>query len=169
MSANGQRSQNTRKIKGSRNTRNRKGRLPNKQRGIRRFSKAIVFPSVEDCKIIHEEIMIQTGDAPSYSAWSKSQLSFCLDFMEYGTYGFDSHPTLFEKTAYLMESIAGKQAFGDGNKRTATAIAFTFLRENDYTLKISKKEAVWVTIQIDQESITHLELVTWLRKHSHPC
>lgn len=45
-------------------------------------------------------------------------------------FGVDAYPTLFEKAAALLQSIARNHALLDGNKRTAWASAWVFLELN---------------------------------------
>ncbi|KXO97998.1 type II toxin-antitoxin system death-on-curing family toxin [Tsukamurella pseudospumae] len=49
-------------------------------------------------------------------------------------FGADAYPTLYAKAAALMQSIARNHPFVDGNKRTAWASAWAFLRLNGVNL-----------------------------------
>ncbi|WP_280470665.1 type II toxin-antitoxin system death-on-curing family toxin [Nocardia farcinica] len=49
-------------------------------------------------------------------------------------FGVDAYPTLFEKAAALLQSIARNHALLDGNKRTAWAAAWVFLELNGIEL-----------------------------------
>ncbi|ETD30773.1 phage killer protein [Williamsia sp. D3] len=46
-------------------------------------------------------------------------------------FGLDAYPTLWDKAAALMHSLANNHALLDGNKRTAWASAWLFLAIND--------------------------------------
>ncbi len=48
--------------------------------------------------------------------------------------GEDAYPTLWDKAAALLHSLARNHAFVDGNKRTAWASAWAFLRLNGVDL-----------------------------------
>ncbi|UMB69039.1 type II toxin-antitoxin system death-on-curing family toxin [Mycobacterium paraterrae] len=48
--------------------------------------------------------------------------------------GDDAYPTLWDKAAALLHSLARNYAFVDGNKRTAWASAWAFLRLNGIDL-----------------------------------
>jgi death on curing protein len=48
--------------------------------------------------------------------------------------GDDAYPTLWDKAAALLHSLARNRAFVDGNKRTAWASAWAFLRINGIDL-----------------------------------
>lgn len=49
-------------------------------------------------------------------------------------FGEDAYPTVWEKAAALMQSLARNHAFVDGNKRTAWVAAITFLEVNGHLL-----------------------------------
>ncbi len=49
-------------------------------------------------------------------------------------FGDDAYPTLLDKAAALLHSLARNHAFVDGNKRTAWASAWAFLRLNGIDL-----------------------------------
>ncbi|GAA4473728.1 type II toxin-antitoxin system death-on-curing family toxin [Rhodococcus olei] len=50
-------------------------------------------------------------------------------------FGLDAYPTLYDKAAALLHSLARNQALVDGNKRTAWAAAWLFLGYNGITLR----------------------------------
>jgi death-on-curing protein len=49
-------------------------------------------------------------------------------------FGEDAYPTIWEKAAALLHSLACNQGWVDGNKRTAWVAAMTFLQINDHPL-----------------------------------
>lgn len=49
-------------------------------------------------------------------------------------FGEDAYPTIWEKAAALLQSLARNHAFVDGNKRTAWMATVTFLRANGHQL-----------------------------------
>lgn len=51
-----------------------------------------------------------------------------------GAYDVEAYPTLFEKAAALLHSLASNHAFVDGNKRTAWWSTAVFLMINDWRL-----------------------------------
>jgi len=54
--------------------------------------------------------------------------------------GQDLHPTLFDKAAAYLYHIARNHPFIDGNKRTASALALTFLEMNGVKIKIDVRD-----------------------------
>ena len=73
--------------------------------------------------------------------------------------GQDAYPTLTEKAAALMHSLAGNHALIDGNKRLALLATAVFLRINGYVLDLTDGEAFDLTMsvaagQLDAEAIS---------------
>jgi death-on-curing protein len=73
--------------------------------------------------------------------------------------GQDAYPTLTEKAAALMHSLAGHHALIDGNKRLALLATAVFLRINGYVLDLTDDEAFDLTMsvaagQLDAEAIS---------------
>lgn len=64
---------------------------------------------------------------------NKERLQEALDIAN----KFDNH---ILKSAYLMASIAWAQPFSEGNKRTGSTVADTFLRMNGFKLTINDKD-----------------------------
>ena len=52
-------------------------------------------------------------------------------------FGEDAYPTIHEKAAALLQSLATNRALIDGNKRTAFAAMYTFLAINQVRLTAS--------------------------------
>lgn len=50
-------------------------------------------------------------------------------------FGHDAYPTLWDKAAALFHSLARNHCFVDGNKRTAWASSWAFLRLNGINLR----------------------------------
>ena len=73
---------------------------------------------------------------------------------------------LFEEAAALLESLAGNQAFLDGNKRTAFVIADTFLRVNGHYLDVETAAAHrFINDSIEQKEFNFTAILDWLKAH----
>lgn len=83
--------------------------------------------------------------------------------MEFG--GEEAYPTMWEKAACYMESLAKYHVFVDGNKRTAVAATARFLRLNGYRLTATNKglEQCIVGVIVKKRSIP--SIAAWLEKH----
>ena len=55
-------------------------------------------------------------------------------------FGEDAYPTIHQKAAALLQSMASNQALADGNKRTAWAATRLFYGLNDYRITATADE-----------------------------
>jgi len=70
------------------------------------------------------------------------------------------HPTISEQAAAYLYHIAMNHPFIDGNKRTAFAVADTFLRLNGCTLNLTDDRAYDLVMQVARGTMTKEELST---------
>ncbi len=70
------------------------------------------------------------------------------------------HPTISEQAAAYLYHIAMNHPFIDGNKRTAFAVADTFVRLNDFSLDLTDDRAYDLVMQVAQGTMTKEELST---------
>lgn len=63
-------------------------------------------------------------------------------------FGADAYPTLWDKAAAMMESLARSHPLVDGNKRLALAGTVVFLGMNGFRLTMNNDEAYDFTIKV---------------------
>jgi len=63
-------------------------------------------------------------------------------------FGSDAYPTVYDKAAALMESLARNHPLVDGNKRLALASVIVFLGMNGVRLVVTNDEAYDFTIEV---------------------
>lgn len=63
-------------------------------------------------------------------------------------FGSDAYPTIWDKAAAMMESLARNHPLVDGNKRLALAGIVVFLGMNGISLKMSNNEAYDFTMKV---------------------
>ena len=80
--------------------------------------------------------------------------------------GQDLYPDLFQKTAALMESLAGNHPFVDGNKRTAITAASLFMLQNGRRLQTTNEALEQFTWQVVNEQLPLDEMALWLGNFS---
>lgn len=89
----------------------------------------------------------------------------CLERPKTAIGGHEMFPTLFLKTAAVIESVARNRPFIDGNKRTAYLIGMEFLAINGYVLEPDpgeiEKFMLWVVI----EKPLLEEIAAWLERN----
>jgi death-on-curing protein len=80
-------------------------------------------------------------------------------------FGEDAHPTLFEKAAALLHSLASNHALVDGNKRTAWASAIVFLDLNGHELEefLDEDAAEELVLAVAQSQLEIAEIADRLR------
>ncbi|MFQ3647420.1 MAG: type II toxin-antitoxin system death-on-curing family toxin [Anaerolineae bacterium] len=91
------------------------------------------------------------------SAVNRPKLSF---------YGQSQFPTLHDKAAALLESLAYHHLFADGNKRTALLAVTRFLEVNGWQPTWSAQAEYDYILQVAQGKQTLEQIAAWLRAHS---
>jgi death-on-curing protein len=77
-------------------------------------------------------------------------------------FGEDAYPTLPEKAAALLHSLARNHPFADGNKRTATIAAIFMLQVNGLRVKWNAEEALHQILQMAEGQRTPGDFAAWL-------
>jgi death on curing protein len=81
----------------------------------------------------------------------------------------DAYPTIHEKAASLIHSIARNHALVDGNKRLALAGGIAFLGVNSLRLTMSEDEAHEFIIAIAAGELDDVQdIASVLRRHTKP-
>jgi death-on-curing protein len=78
----------------------------------------------------------------------------------------DLYPSLFDKTAALVESLVKNHAFIDGNKRIGYVMLRFFLLENGYDVNASQTEKYDFIIEISKGNFDFVEIKNWITKNS---
>ena len=63
-------------------------------------------------------------------------------------FGDDAYPTIHEKSAALLHSLARNHPFVDGNKRTAWAATSVFYQINGYTVDLDDGAVVGLVVDV---------------------
>jgi len=84
-------------------------------------------------------------------------------------FGSDAYPTLEEKAAALLHSLARNHALVDGNKRLALAATIAFLGINGRRLTLSNDEAYHLVMEVATGQLHEVaELAGTIRDGSEP-
>ena len=84
-------------------------------------------------------------------------------------FGADAYPTLWDKAAAMMESLARNHPLVDGNKRLALAGTVVFLGMNGLRLSMSNDEAYDFTIKVSTGEFESVAAIaTVLREFTEP-
>jgi death on curing protein len=102
------------------------------------------LPYVRDVNLLH-------------SAVARPRLSF---------YGQPQFPTLHDKAAAIMESLAYHHLFADGNKRTALKAVTLFLELNGWQPTWTDQEEYDYFLEVAQGQHPVDQIAGWLREHT---
>ena len=120
------------------------------------------FPAIDEVIAIHDDQIDQFGG--SMGLRDMGALESALFRPQLGYYD-----SLIEEAAALMESLAMKHAFVDGNKRVAFFATDAFLRMNDHFIDCESNEAHAFFMQLfDTNSFRFAELAPWIEEHLRP-
>lgn len=81
-------------------------------------------------------------------------------------FGEDAYPTIAEKAAALLHSLARNHPFVDGNKRTATLAMMTFLELNNVRIKWVREEALAFIVEVAEGKHDVPAIAAWLDAHT---
>jgi death-on-curing protein len=118
----------------------------------------IHFIPVDVALEIHDDMIDAYGGAKGIRDYGL--LLSALEMPKSAFGGEDLHPALFDKAAAYLYHVTKNHPFIDGNKRTAAALALTFLEMNHVRLKIDMdgyEELVVATAEglISKRKIAH--------------
>lgn len=83
------------------------------------------------------------------------------------TFGREYHPTIIDKAAFIWYSVATKQMFHNGNKRTALLAGLTLLAQNFITFKIKDSVELYdISVKIAEGKMSQKELKKYIEKNS---
>lgn len=98
------------------------------------------YLSLNDVVTTHLRVMKDTNDMEQAGVLYPERLkSAILRPQEY--FGEELFPTLWDKVGALTQSLIQEHPFNNGNKRTAFACLWLFLKRNGYRLKMSNSDA----------------------------
>jgi death on curing protein len=98
----------------------------------------IHFISVAVTLEIHDVLIDAYGGAKGIRDYGLLLSALEMPRSSFG--GQDLHPTLFDKAAAYLYHVTKNHPFIDGNKRTASALALTFLELNGAKIKINARD-----------------------------
>lgn len=83
-------------------------------------------------------------------------------------FGSEAYPTLMDKAAALLHSLAAHHLFWDGNKRTATRAAVMFLERNGLQPDWDADTIYQFVLEVAQNMHDVPEIAGWLTAHTKP-
>ncbi len=121
----------------------------------------IVYLTANDIYTINEEV---TGTLPCVR--DRQLLHSAVRRPRLVLFGEAQFPTLHDKAAALLESLAYHHPFADGNKRTALRAVTRFFEQNGWRVTWTANEEYAFFLQVAQGQTPLSEIVAWLRAHT---
>ena len=118
----------------------------------------------EQILILHEELVNKYGGSSGIRDKGMFESAINRPFATFG--GNDLYPDIYLKAGAFIQAVVKDHPFVDGNKRTAFAGAFVFLKINKIYLQVKKSEGVKFMINVANKNLSVEEISTWLKKHS---
>ncbi|PJF23570.1 MAG: type II toxin-antitoxin system death-on-curing family toxin [Phototrophicales bacterium] len=81
-------------------------------------------------------------------------------------FGQEAYPTMIEKAAALLHTLAHDHLFIDGNKRTAQQAVTRFLKENGIEIHWTAQAAYDLILEIAKGQLDIPEIAQWLSKYT---
>jgi death-on-curing protein len=98
----------------------------------------MIFITVQEIIDDHAEIIRRYGGMDGIR--DIGLLASAMDMPKAAMFGEDLHPTIFDKAAAYLFHIICNHPFLDGNKRTGTMAALTFLRQNRIHIAFTEEQ-----------------------------
>jgi len=92
----------------------------------------------------------------------------CLARPKTSLFGDEAYPSLSDKAAALMHSVATSHPLIDGNKRSAWALMVTFLAVNDYQVLAETDDAFEFVLKVAQSTLEIPEISSWIQQRLVP-
>ncbi len=128
----------------------------------------IHYPELKHILALHDALIERYGGTKGIR--DKGLLESAISQPMQAVFGEEIFPDIPSKAAAYAYYISENQPFLDGNKRTATASALTFLRLNGFDLKLKKNERekiVYDTImKVANKELSREQLTEWFRKNT---
>jgi len=126
----------------------------------------IVYPTMEQICEVNRRMIEEFGGLfiPPNNLLNLDALGYVLDAIQFSLYRITIYPTLKEKAAALAHHIISRHVFNDGNKRTATHIAWEFLRANGIGVFLDES-IVELTVAVAKKEATQEDILQWLHQH----
>lgn len=130
------------------------------------------------CKVltVDEIVEINREQIREFGGWfnemdsnllNPGSLECVLDEVQGSLFGYELHPSIFEKGAILCWRIIVGHIFHDGNKRTGIEVCRALLELNGYNMRVDM-EVVDMALKIATHRVEYVEFVEWVKERTIP-
>ncbi|MFO0774631.1 MAG: type II toxin-antitoxin system death-on-curing family toxin [Nitrospiraceae bacterium] len=123
-----------------------------------------VFLTIDEVLDVHQDQIERYGGAKGVRDNGLLESALAAPQSAFG--GHYLHGDLFEMAATYLFHIVQNHPFVDGNKRTGTAVALTFLVLNGFVTNIPQSELVELVLDVAQGHSDKTAIAAFLRAHS---
>jgi death on curing protein len=131
------------------------------ERGEHESSQPVVYLTANDLYNINEEV---TGKIPFVR--DRHLLLSAERRPRMMVFGEEQFPTLYDKAAALLQSLAYHHLFVDGNKRTAIRAVEMFLEANGLHPTWQMREEYDFVLRVAQAQVEIPEISEWIKAHT---
>ncbi len=116
--------------------------------------------SIEEVLKLHELSIRFFGGSSGTRDMDMLESAIARPFQTFGE--IELYPTIFDKSAALLESIVKNHPFVDGNKRTGFLAVLLLLKKSKIKLLASEEQAYDFVINVASSQIIFEEKIRWL-------
>jgi death-on-curing protein len=125
----------------------------------------IRYPDYSDAVALHVDLMQQMGEG-YYGVMSPALLASALERPRMAAQYEEAD--LIRQAAHLVWGLLKNHPFNQGNKRTAVALAFSFLERHGLAVVAERDDTVELGYRIEDGGWDVDRVEAWLRQHAVP-
>ena|ERR1700733_4335649 len=122
----------------------------------------MIFLQVEEVIDFHTELINEFGGA--HGIRDMGLLISAIEMPKASMFGEELHVTIFDKAAAYLFHIVCNHPFIDGNKRSGTVSALTFLEVNNIALQFDSSELEELVVKTAQSKAKKEEIAHFFEK-----
>lgn len=126
----------------------------------------MTYLTLNDLLFVYAAVLEESGGSDGVR--EKGALESAVGQPAQVVFGRELYPTVFLKAAVYARSIIAHHPFVDGNKRTATVAALTFLELNGQVSTASDDEVFNFAQWVATEKPEDVAIAGWFEKYSNP-
>lgn len=126
----------------------------------------VLFLDIDDVLLIHADQIARYGG--SAAVRDRGLLESALAMPKASFFGQRAHPDLFLMAAAYLYHLVMNHPFVDGNKRTGTVCALTFLDINGFEFTCDNPTLAEFVLEIAQGRKDKEQIAAFLKGHSTP-
>ena len=123
----------------------------------------MILLTVEEITALHNKLIERTGG--SHGLRDQSLLESAIYSAVSGFDGSEAYPTIEEKAARLLYSLANNHAFVDGNKRIGIFTMLMTLKLNNVKINYTQDELISLGLSVAEGKTGYIEILDWITKH----